>query len=432
MPTPGTEAVGAQPKVSTVLGNIRDRSSTPRSRWRASILESVFERVMLRATITMKSIHRKGRALRLGQLVGALLAFVVLLTAVPTAAGALNPQQYSRGSVAITPSMVAVAQAAHRQEAVDQAVSHAEARLRRARHHQQVTSSDLAKETYERHQLDSWFDGVLTHEAIEARDSFPARDHRIAELERDVRDRRKIVEAAEESLDALLDLQAAASSARIDHARRAGSPSAVPTPNLDAGFGVAWRWSQRSVARAHRGVLRTASGQPSANSWPSFAADGGRFFQLDEALLERLTTASENDDAASIGEEDGHDMVWPGIGAVNSGFGWRVHPVWGGRRMHDGIDIDAPYGEAVVASADGEVTVSGWNGGYGRMVKIDHGDGLETRYAHLQSLDVEVGDVVRQGDNLGTVGATGTATDAHIHFEVRVDGAPVDPLIWLP
>jgi len=424
--------VGVQPKVSSVLGNFRDRSSTPRSRWRASILESVFERVTARTTITMKSIHRDGHALRLGQLVGSLLAFIVLLTMVPTAAGALNPQQYSRGSVNITPTMVAVAQAAHRQEAVDQAVSHAEARLRRARHHQRVASSDLAQETYERDQLASWFDGVLTHEAIEARNSFPARDHRIAELERHVRDRREIVEAADESLHALLDLQAAASSARIDQARRAGSPSAVPTPNLDAGFGAEWRWSQQSVASAHRAVLHTVPGQPGANSWPSFAADGGRFLQLDEALLERLTNVSENDDAASIGEDDGRAMVWPGIGAVNSGFGWRVHPVWGGRRMHDGIDIDAPYGEAVVASSDGEVTVSGWNGGYGRMVKIDHGDGLETRYAHLETLDVEVGDVVRQGEQLGTVGATGTATDAHIHFEVRVDGAPVDPLIWLP
>lgn len=126
------------------------------------------------------------------------------------------------------------------------------------------------------------------------------------------------------------------------------------------------------------------------------------------------------------------EMVWPTIGAVNSGFGMRWHPVYGGQRMHTGIDIDGDWGEDVVAVEAGVVTRSDWNGGYGKTVIIDHGNGITSLYSHLSEQMVEVGDEVEKGAVVGVVGATGTATDAHLHFEVRREGEAVDPFIFLP
>lgn len=140
---------------------------------------------------------------------------------------------------------------------------------------------------------------------------------------------------------------------------------------------------------------------------------------VDEALEEQMVRPEQA-------------MIWPAIGAVNSGYGMRTHPVWGGRRMHTGIDVDADYGDDVVATLGGVVIRSGWNGGYGNAVEVDHGDGLSTVYAHLSELHVVVGDDVEQGETLGLIGATGTATDAHLHFEVRDDGADVDPMLYIP
>lgn len=112
---------------------------------------------------------------------------------------------------------------------------------------------------------------------------------------------------------------------------------------------------------------------------------------------------------------------------VTSPFGPRLHPVLQEQAHHSGVDIDLDRGEVVSAGAAGVVVVSGWRGDYGRMVEIDHGDGVTTRYAHCDRLLVDVGDEVVVGDPLGTVGATGRATGPHLHFEVRVDGRPVDP-----
>lgn len=144
---------------------------------------------------------------------------------------------------------------------------------------------------------------------------------------------------------------------------------------------------------------------------------------IDAAAVNRL------DAARADGPES---MEWPAIGAVNSAFGMRTHPIYGTYRMHTGIDIDAPRGSAVVAPGDGIVTEADWQGGYGRTVVIDHGDGVTTLSAHLSEILVEVGHRVDRGDVIGLVGATGTATDAHVHFEVRRDDEPIDPLGWLP
>lgn len=118
--------------------------------------------------------------------------------------------------------------------------------------------------------------------------------------------------------------------------------------------------------------------------------------------------------------------VWPASGTISSMFGLR----WG--KHHNGVDIAAPVGTDVNAYKEGTVAFSGWNsGGYGYLVIIDHGDGLETYYAHNSKLLVEEGQSVSTGDHIAEVGSTGDSTGPHSHFEVRIDGVPVDPYDYL-
>jgi murein DD-endopeptidase MepM/ murein hydrolase activator NlpD len=117
-------------------------------------------------------------------------------------------------------------------------------------------------------------------------------------------------------------------------------------------------------------------------------------------------------------------LIWPVSGTVTSGYGYR----WG--RMHEGIDIAAPTGTTVHASASGRVIIAGWMGGYGQIVVIDHGNGLSTAYAHLSSIYAGGGSV-SQGQSIGAVGCTGSCTGPHLHFEVRVNGGAVDPMGYL-
>ena len=124
-------------------------------------------------------------------------------------------------------------------------------------------------------------------------------------------------------------------------------------------------------------------------------------------------------------------LLAPARGAVTSGFGPRVHPVTGAHRLHAGLDIGAATGVPVVAAAPGTVTYAGDVSGYGRTVIVDHGGGVTTLYGHQSSLAVTSGQPVAAGARLGAVGATGLATGPHLHFEVRVNGAPQNPAGWL-
>jgi murein DD-endopeptidase MepM/ murein hydrolase activator NlpD len=123
----------------------------------------------------------------------------------------------------------------------------------------------------------------------------------------------------------------------------------------------------------------------------------------------------------------------PVIGEVEftSGFGVRSDPFLGRPAMHTGLDFRAATGDPVRATANGKVASSGWAGGYGRMVEIDHGNGLSTRYGHLSEINVKVGDSVRIGQVIGTVGSTGRSTGPHLHYETRIDGEAVDPQKFL-
>jgi murein DD-endopeptidase MepM/ murein hydrolase activator NlpD len=118
-------------------------------------------------------------------------------------------------------------------------------------------------------------------------------------------------------------------------------------------------------------------------------------------------------------------FIWPVNGPVVSGFGMR----WG--HMHEGIDIAAGYGTPIRAAAAGRVVYSGWMSGYGNLVAIDHGGGVSTAYGHQSSIAVGNGQVVSQGQTIGYVGCTGHCFGPHLHFEVRINGSPVDPLGYL-
>jgi murein DD-endopeptidase MepM/ murein hydrolase activator NlpD len=123
----------------------------------------------------------------------------------------------------------------------------------------------------------------------------------------------------------------------------------------------------------------------------------------------------------------------PVIGEVEftSGFGVRSDPFLGRPAMHTGLDFRAATGDPVRVTANGKVVSSGWMGGYGRMVEVDHGNGLSTRYGHLSEIHVKVGETVRIGQVIGAVGSTGRSTGPHLHYETRIDGDPVDPQKFL-
>ena len=126
-----------------------------------------------------------------------------------------------------------------------------------------------------------------------------------------------------------------------------------------------------------------------------------------------------------VGPASAAGLVWPVHGTITSGFG----PRWG--RMHEGLDIAGASGTPIAAAASGTVISAGWSGGYGNLVVLDHGNGLSTAYGHMSSIAVASGQSVAQGTVLGGMGTTGSSTGVHLHFEVRVNGSPTDPLAYL-
>jgi murein DD-endopeptidase MepM/ murein hydrolase activator NlpD len=118
-------------------------------------------------------------------------------------------------------------------------------------------------------------------------------------------------------------------------------------------------------------------------------------------------------------------MYTPSRGSITSAFGVR----WG--RMHNGVDIGSPMGDPIYAAMNGKIYYAGWEEGYGNVIKIDHGAGIQTIYGHCNKIDVIKGQIVNRGEKVGEVGSTGNSTGPHVHFEVRVDGIPQNPLKYL-
>ncbi len=138
-----------------------------------------------------------------------------------------------------------------------------------------------------------------------------------------------------------------------------------------------------------------------------------------------------------IAQEQSIGGVAPGVllrpvpGAVESGFGYRIHPIYGTQLLHTGWDMHGSCGSPIVAAGAGRVIFAGWKGGYGLATMIDHGGGLATLYAHQSSLGVSYGQMVGTGEQIGLVGTTGVSTGCHLHWEVRLSGTPVDPAPYL-
>lgn len=119
---------------------------------------------------------------------------------------------------------------------------------------------------------------------------------------------------------------------------------------------------------------------------------------------------------------------YPVDGDIDVSFGWRIHPIFRTEDFHKGLDIPAPKGTEIKATANGTVEEAGWAGGYGYMVKIQHSDVYSTLYGHCSELLVKVGDMVERGQVIALVGSTGTALYRHVHYEIRENDEPIDPI----
>ncbi len=159
--------------------------------------------------------------------------------------------------------------------------------------------------------------------------------------------------------------------------------------------------------------------------------------ELEKAENELLDLAKKIEDEIRRKQSDaayiGGIMTWPAPGytRITSEFGYRIHPILKTRKLHTGIDIGVPSNSTIVAAQSGTVIASGYNGGYGKIVMIDHGGGIVTLYAHNNTLLVSEGDKVEKGQAISKSGSTGLSTGPHLHFEVRENGEYVNPLPWV-
>lgn len=168
--------------------------------------------------------------------------------------------------------------------------------------------------------------------------------------------------------------------------------------------------------------VQTRIAQISGSAALAPSASSGDFAALVGALA-----PPENPGSAQSGA-----MQWPVTGSVTSGFGDRKNPLGPGDDFHPGLDIAAESGTPIAAAAPGRVVSVGPDGGYGNLIVLDNGNGVTTRYAHCSQIFARVGEAVSAGQTIGAVGSTGASTGPHLHFEVRIDGNPVDPSPYLP
>ena len=174
------------------------------------------------------------------------------------------------------------------------------------------------------------------------------------------------------------------------------------------------------------------------NEQPVLPGTGGPALPLDAqslAALEGKMKQLERNMKAYEGilRERGYTpSIWPVVGKLESAFGGRRNPFGGSSyEFHSGQDIDAQTGDPVVAGASGNVSFAGWQNGYGQLVVIDHGGGLTTRYGHLSHIDVSQAQTIARGQFIGRVGSTGRSTGPHLHYEIRINDEPVNPLQYL-
>ncbi|MCP4084288.1 MAG: M23 family metallopeptidase [Actinomycetia bacterium] len=236
----------------------------------------------------------------------------------------------------------------------------------------------------------------------------------------DAADLLDLLGAAEEDIDlARVEAEIAAEEAETERERLAGVLSALQ--------------DQRDIQAA-----LVAEFESRRDTWQS---DFNEFVANEQALSsyitqkqreEALKRAAQSSTTSVRSDVSTDGFRWPASGGVSSGFGSRIHPIFKTSRMHNGIDIDGSTGDPIYASKAGTVLVSDSRRGSGQTVVLDHGNGVSTWCFHMSERAASVGESVDAGEIIGYVGSTGWSTGPHLHFEVRVDGVPKDPLIFLP
>ena len=189
---------------------------------------------------------------------------------------------------------------------------------------------------------------------------------------------------------------------------------------------------EAELARRARVAARRAARQEAARQEAARQEAARR--EAQQATRDRAPAAQPEPEPAAPAApptSSSSGFLWPADGVKTSDFGWRTHPIFGTGRLHAGIDIGAAYGSPISAAASGTVVSAGAMSGYGNVVVLDHGGGIATLYAHQSSVAVGAGQAVERGQTIGYVGSTGYSTGPHLHFEVRVNGTPVDPMGYL-
>lgn len=182
-------------------------------------------------------------------------------------------------------------------------------------------------------------------------------------------------------------------------------------------------------------VARLAVAAPPGRAVPVARAEMAVSSRGSSPVAEARTTPAPVQTSRKSGprsEESRLRLIWPSQGMLSSPFGWRVHPIFGTREFHTGVDIAAQSGTPVVAAYSGIVRFVGWQEGYGQRVIVDHGGGLATAYSHLSMAAVQPQLRVTQGQEIGRVGSTGWSTGPHLLFEVYQNGVPQNPTGYLP
>ncbi|MGI6668691.1 MAG: peptidoglycan DD-metalloendopeptidase family protein [Acetivibrionales bacterium] len=185
---------------------------------------------------------------------------------------------------------------------------------------------------------------------------------------------------------------------------------------------------------AERSKLTSRSGERTETAFTNDMRNLKKSLDSLSSLYSRSGTIEADLDAAEAKIAEFMETVptlWPAAGRLTAGFGYRKDPITRKTRFHEGIDIGSDGGRTIRASASGKVIFAKYTSGYGRTIKIDHGRGITTVYGHLSKYHVKVGQVVKKGDKIATMGTTGRSTGPHLHFEIRLFGTPVDPLKYL-
>ena len=242
---------------------------------------------------------------------------------------------------------------------------------------------------------------------------------------------RELIEFIQEQIDTIKETE---ERLQIDKAKVSASKAAVENERQSYQAAVDAKNNYMKVLESNLDLYK-AEFEKAQSNWDALDSEIARLQKeitaqkkAEEAAARRATRVHSNITVSS-GPRNGQSYTWPlpGHYSISSPFGYRVHPILGYSKFHSGVDIPAPSGTPIVAAKSGTVIMSQLMSGYGNVVMVDHGDTV-TVYAHCSALNVGVGESVKAGDVVAFVGSTGLSTGAHLHFEVRVNGSPVNPL----